>query len=180
MPIYTGRYLAAETALMAILDVDQNNILARALLGATYLYAQKAVRALTEYQSIIDHSPEFSIGWCGRAQALAMLGLRKRARAVLRQMVASSGARFVSAYQIAMVHARLGDDSAAIEWLDRAGQQRDANFVCAPVDPAFAGLRHSRAWSELMQTHGLSASLPPTPPSRSSPGSVAYRRRYHV
>ena len=40
MPIYTGRYDAAESALLAILDVEEDNILARSLLGATYLYAK--------------------------------------------------------------------------------------------------------------------------------------------
>ena len=165
MPIYTGRYEEAEAALLAILDIDQDNILARALLGATYLYSRQPARALDEYQRIIDQSPAISIGWCGRGQALAMLGMRKKARAVLVHMISESGDSFVSSYQVAMVYARLGDIPATLEWLDRAGTQRDANFICAPVDPAFEALRETPAWQDLMKKHGLGqAAAVLTPP----------------
>lgn len=155
MPMYTGDYVAAESALLAILDVDQNNILARSLLGATYLYHGHPAKAMGEYQRIIEQTPKLSIGWCGRAQSLAMLGLRKKARAVLQHMIEDSGESFVSPYQVAMVHSRLGDEKAALDWLDRAAAQRDANFICAPVDPAFAELRARPGWQDLMQRHGL-------------------------
>ena len=120
-----------------------------------------------------------------------MLGMRKKSRAILEHLISGSGDSFVSPYQVAMVHARLGDIPATLDWLDRAGAQRDANFVCAPVDPAFEALRETAVWRDLMKKHGLSHSVAAntpaenpasavTPPSRSSPGSVAYRRRYHA
>lgn len=178
MPIYTGRYDTAESALLAILDLDAGNILARSLLGATYLYANKPSRALTEYQRIIASAPSLSIGWCGRGQALAMLGLRKKARAVLLRMVAEDTGNFVSPYQVAMVHARLDDEPSALEWLARAAAQRDANFICAPVDPAFDGLRRTPQWTALMHEHGLgqAAALRTRQPRRSRARAGSGRR----
>jgi hypothetical protein len=81
----------------------------------------------------------------GTAQALALLGEHERASQVLQQMLDQHSEQFVSPYQVAMVEARLGNDGAALQWLDRAGTERDANFVCAPVDPTFVALRGQRA-----------------------------------
>ena len=121
--------------------------------------------ALREYERIVNIAPTLSIGWCGRGQALAMLGLRKKARAILQKMIAGHGDSFVSPYQVAMVQARLGDIDATLDWLDRAGTQRDANFICAPVDPAFEELRGTAPWRELMQKHNIgqtdAALIPP-------------------
>ena len=110
---------------------------------------------MEEYRWLIDNAPKLPIGYCGRAQALAMLRSKKRARAALDEMISMSGDGFVSPYLVAMVHARLGDETAAIEWLDRAAIQRDANFICAAVDPTFAELRKRPGWIALMKKHGL-------------------------
>lgn len=158
MPIYTGRYEAAEADLIAILDIDQDNLLARTLLGATWLHMGKPERALAEYEWAIGAAPDLSIGLCGKAQALALLGRREEATALLREMMARNDGQAVSAYQVAMIHARLGDDALTLEWLDRAGTQRDANFVCAPVDPTFERLRAGKAWAAMLHRNGLQPS----------------------
>ena len=170
--IYKGRYDIAEAELMAILEIDQSNVLAHSLLGATYLYSRQLTRATDEYQWLIENAPKFSIGYCGRAQVLAMMRLKKRALAALDEMVAMSEDGFVSPYQIAMVYARLKHEPRALEWLDRAAIHRDANFICAPVDPTFAELRASPGWAALMKTHGLgnaAVRLRDQPRSRGAP-----------
>jgi len=158
--IYTARYEEAEAELLAVIDIDGVNVLARALLGATYLYSARPRQALKEYEWTAQAAPNLSIGLCGTAQALALLGEHERASQVLRQMLDQHGEQFVSPYQVAMVEARLGNDAAALQWLDRAGTERDANFVCARVDPTFVALRGQRAWRRVMERHGLSETVP--------------------
>jgi TolB-like protein/Flp pilus assembly protein TadD len=168
--VYTGRYEDAEAELHAVIDVDGSNVLARTLLGATYLYSGRFQQALEEYEWAVQAAPSLSIGLCGKAQALALSGERERALRVLQEMLDRYGEQFVSPYQVAMVEARLGNDGAAFQWLDRAARERDANFVCAHVDPAFGSLRAHRDWRTLMERHGLSE----TPPSEASPRGVVH------
>lgn len=155
LTLYSGRYEAAEAEFLAITDVDSRNLLARTLLGFTYLCLQQPSQALAHYQWASEFAPDLSIGLCGRAQALAMLNRTSEAKALLDALQESSSDKYVSPYQLAMVHARLGDQAAALHWLERAGRQRDANFICAPVDPTFARLRTTAAWQNLADRFGI-------------------------
>jgi tetratricopeptide (TPR) repeat protein len=154
IPIYTGRYDVAEAELEAILEVDEANLLARTLLGATRLYAGQPARALEDYEWALQSAPSLSIGSCGKAQALALLGRRDEAKTLLEAMLTKPDA-YVSPYQVALVHARLDDSRACLEWLDRSGRERDTNFVCALVDPAFERFRTHAGWRDVVRRHGL-------------------------
>jgi tetratricopeptide (TPR) repeat protein len=152
--IYTGRYDDARAELDAILEVDERNLLARTLLGATRLYAGDVVRALEDYEWALAAHPRLSIGVCGKAQALAVLGRADEAEALMCELINRTEG-YVSPYQVALVQARLGHDGACLDWLDRAGRERDANFVCAMVDPAFERYRCDKRWRDVLARHGL-------------------------
>jgi tetratricopeptide (TPR) repeat protein len=158
VPMYTGRYDLAVAELEAILEVDEANLLARTLLGATRLYAGQPLLALDDYHWALESAPKLSIGLCGMAQALAMLDRRKEAEALLEDMLRRAD-DYVSPYQVALVHARLGYHSPCLEWLDRAGRERDTNFVCALVDLAFERFREVAEWRAVLARHGLA--VPP-------------------
>jgi serine/threonine-protein kinase len=164
VPAYSSRYADAEAELLGVLDIDPDNLLAHMLLGAIYLYSEQPHIALREYEQTMQKAPNLSIGLCGKAQALALLGEREAALELLQEIMDRHSKQFVSAYQIAMVQTRLRDDVAALQWLDRAGRERDANFVCAPVDPTFTRLRPQSGWHALMKRYGLIAA--PVPGAR--------------
>ncbi|CAG1002313.1 hypothetical protein BURK2_03132 [Burkholderiales bacterium] len=154
LTLYTGRYQAAEAEFLAITDVDPRNLLARTLLAFTYLCLQRPDEALVHYQWASEFAPELSIGWCGRAQALAMQQRHDESKALLDAMLKTFAGKYVSPYQVAMVHARLDDQAAALHWLERAAKEHDANLICAPVDPTFEKLRQTPQWGSWAQTSG--------------------------
>ncbi len=154
LTLYTGRYQAAEAEFLAITDVDPRNLLARTLLGFTYLCLQRPDEALVHYQWASEFAPELSIGWCGRAQALAMQRRHDDAKTLLDAMLKAFAGKYVSPYQVAMVYARLDYQAAAFHWLERAAKERDANLICAPVDPTFLRLRAMPQWRALGERSG--------------------------
>ncbi len=157
LTLYSGRYESAEAEFLAVTDVDSRNLLARTLLGFTYLCLQRPDEALVHYQWASEFAPDLSIGCCGRAQALAMLKRTEEAKALLDHMREAFSDKYVSPYQVAMVHARLGDHAAAFHWLERAARERDANFICAPVDPTFEEMRETPEWRVLARDFGILA-----------------------
>ena len=75
------------------------------------------------------------------AHTHAIAGDRERALALLADLDATSKSRYISPYDIAVVHAGLGDTTAALEKLREAVADRSAWMVFLNVDPRLDGLR---------------------------------------
>jgi len=59
---------------------------------------------------------------------------------------------YVSPLSIAQIYAQLGETSDALDWLRRAGAERDRSFVYLPYDPTFDRLRQDRRFRALVST----------------------------
>jgi len=59
------------------------------------------------------------------------------------------------AYQIAEVHASLGEQDRALEWLEKAYERRDMSLVNLRVTPKFDGLRSNPRFQDLLRRVGL-------------------------
>lgn len=70
-----------------------------------------------------------------RGDLLAEQGHGNEAREVLSTLEAVGRDRYVSPYQLALVHAGLGERDAVFEWLDKAVAARDIHLIFLPVDP---------------------------------------------
>jgi DNA-binding winged helix-turn-helix (wHTH) protein/tetratricopeptide (TPR) repeat protein len=82
------------------------------------------------------------------AWGLAATGRAEEARSLLAQIEASPAA-YVSPYQLAAVHAALGERGRALERLGQAADERDPWIVLLRVDPKLAPLRRLAAFREL-------------------------------
>jgi hypothetical protein len=91
------------------------------------------------------------------AQAHAMLGQREAADAALAALHERFAQRYVSPYQIALVHWRRGDSDATLQCLDEAAASRDPNLIYAPTDPAFTALRGNARFDSLLERHRRAA-----------------------
>ena len=83
--------------------------------------------------------------------ALACVGRREEARALLDSTPAESGRRYVNAYFIAALHVALGERDAAFEWLDRAAQQRTAYLAYLQTDFRWDGIRSDTRFAALQR-----------------------------
>ena len=66
-----------------------------------------------------------------------------------------SARRYVSPYFMALIHAGLGEKSAAFKWLDKAYEERNEWLVWLKVDPKLDGLRDDARFADLLHRVGL-------------------------
>ncbi len=80
---------------------------------------------------------------------------RGEALKVLADLKAASKRRYVPSYEIAVIHAGLGDKDEAFAWLQKAYDDRDSSWlVDLNVDPRFEPLRSDARFVELVRRIG--------------------------
>jgi serine/threonine-protein kinase len=153
--LYAGNYQQAISEFAAVLEVEPRQAIARALLATVHLWGGDADRAERVFEELLRMYPSLTIGEVGLAQVDAIKGRADAARARLARLTRDRRRAHLPPYQVAMIHARLGDTAQALSWLQRAATQRDMNFVCAPLDRTFASLRGDLRFTRLLEKHGL-------------------------
>jgi serine/threonine-protein kinase len=140
------RYGEAAAALERVVEVEPENMLARALLASTYVELGRFDGALTLASDVAGKSPG---GFSVAAVTLARAGRTDQARAELDRLIELARHRYVPAYDIASVHAALGDADQAFQWLDRAFAEPSALLGTLRADPVMDPLRGDPRYREL-------------------------------
>src|SRR4030095_2924476 len=99
--------------------------------------------------------------------ALAKNGQTAEARIILSALSERSKTAYVPPYSIAVLHAGLGENSQALDWLERGLQDRSLRPLWLKLDPRLDSLRHEARFIRLIQGMGLS--------SQASPGCCHFR-----
>jgi serine/threonine protein kinase/Tfp pilus assembly protein PilF len=115
-----GRYSEALEIAIRVNQLDPHFALARATLGWAYLYNGLPEQGLAELEKAVALAPDSTMFLAQLGQYFARVGKTARAREIQRQLKQLSGERYVSPYHMAYVHAGLGEDEQAMEWLERA------------------------------------------------------------
>jgi DNA-binding winged helix-turn-helix (wHTH) protein/TolB-like protein/tetratricopeptide (TPR) repeat protein len=149
---YARRYDEAIAQITESLALDDRPGVAHALLGRVYLHTGRYDLALEEFAKIRGPTPG-SFGDVG--QALALSGRRPEALAELDRVLKLSTQRYVSAVDIASIYAALGDTENALEWLDRALEQRASTLGYLAQNPAFDGLHGNPRFAAIIDRVGL-------------------------
>lgn len=76
-----------------------------------------------------------------RGYLFARVGRTDEALEVVSTLAAISRERYVPPYAMALVHAGLGQQELAMDWLDRAYESRDVHLAFLPVDPKWDAFR---------------------------------------
>ena len=136
------------------MELHPNYWLAHFFWGLTYEQQGDLARALAELEKSksLGDSP-WRLGGLGHAYALA--GMRAEAEQVLAELRALAAERYVSPYHSALVYAGLGENDRAVEWLEKAFQDRSWLVTCLGVDPLLDGLRSDSRFQELLRRLGL-------------------------
>ncbi|MBA2602616.1 MAG: winged helix-turn-helix domain-containing protein [Acidobacteria bacterium] len=90
-----------------------------------------------------------------RGYVMGRLGRTVEAEEALRALAATAATRYVPPYASALVHAGLGNSTAAFEWLDRAFTARDVNLIFLPSDPKWDPYREDQRFRSLLQRCGF-------------------------
>ena len=119
-----GRYDEALQAATHAVELDPHYARAHATLGWAYLKKGIVKQGVAELEIAVSLSPGDTLWLAQLGQAYGMVGDVARARNVLHQLEELSRQRFVSPYHIAFVYTGLGEQDSAMDWLERAYEDR--------------------------------------------------------
>jgi Flp pilus assembly protein TadD len=132
--------------------MNPNFDLARSLLGFAYGQMGMHEQAIAEFQK---RAAPGSGGSGDLGVAYALSGRRSEALEEIDKLRELSKQRYVAPYNLALIYAALGDKENALEWLDRAYEDRSTRLVWVKVDPQLDRLRSERRFAELLRRMNL-------------------------
>ena len=136
----SGEYEKAVPAYREALDIEPNFSGAHALLGWVYektgMY-EAAIRELEE-SSRLDPSPPWRPA--GLAHAYALGGRRDEALKALAKLKEMRGKSYTSAYYIVEIYGALDDKDHALEWLEKAYDERDSGMAYLKIEDRLENL----------------------------------------
>ncbi len=152
---FARRYLEAIAQATRTLELDPDYATALRILGwgceETGRY-EEAIRAHSRAMDLTGQRPNFT-AQLGRAYALA--GRCGEARGILAVLMETSRETYVSALDIAIIHAALGDVDTSLDWMDRAYEERSDHLPYIRVNPRLDVLRGHPRFQDLLQRMGL-------------------------
>jgi TolB-like protein/Tfp pilus assembly protein PilF len=107
-----------------IIEMDPTFATGHKQLGDAYLLKQMDKEAVAELQKAVQLSGGSPICIADLARAYVASGKRNEAVKLVSDLEKNSNASFTDAPQIAMIYASMGDNERAINWLDRAYEER--------------------------------------------------------
>ncbi len=148
---FSGAYDGAVEALRKTLEIDAHFVYAHLMLGQSYLQLSRFQEAIAEFQTASDLSgaslPDLAM--LGRAFGLA--GNASEANKVLNHLKERSVASYVSPYCMAEVYLGLGEAGQALQWLEKAYEERARQLVMLKVEPEVDRLRSDSRFENLLQ-----------------------------
>ena len=112
--------------------------------------------ALPEYQKAVELSHGDTDTIAGLAHAYIAIGKRTEAEKILRDLLRRSKKNYVSPYMIATIYAGLGDKNRALEFLEKAFQEKSPDIpYFLKADLRLDALRSDPRFQDLMRRVGL-------------------------
>lgn len=152
---FTRRFEDAIIAGRRAVLADPDSCLAHVCLGNALLYRADYTDALIHLDKArsLSHDSKSHIGFWAYGCALA--GLRAKAEQGLLQLMSYPLHEYVPSYFVGLIHLGLGHADVAIEWLDRACDERSHWVIFLNSDPAFDELRKLPRFRYLLDKSGL-------------------------
>jgi adenylate cyclase len=149
---WARRYDEAIVQLRKTLELDANNPLARQTLGWCMVWKGNLAGALAEFQNAatLDDLPWYkgSLGY-----AYAASGDRAKAEQILRDLDEMAKKQYVSPASRASVHLGLGEKAKALDWIEKAGEDRDP-LLWWNADQLYDSVRNEPRFQAMMQKVG--------------------------
>ena len=136
------------------LEMDPNFALSHYRLGQTFVLSGRYGEAVAELKRALALSGNPRVtAELGLAQALA--GNRSEALKLVGQLNEQSKERYISPFNRAVVYGGLGDKVRAMEWLEKAYDERSPSLNLLKVSPAFTSLRGDARFVAMVRSLGM-------------------------
>jgi TolB-like protein/Tfp pilus assembly protein PilF len=124
-------------------EMDPTYELPHLVLGMSYAQKGDFKAAIAELRQAVELSHGTPLTVSALANAYARSGDRTDAEKLLAQLSVASASRYVSPYYLALGYVGLGDDETALDWLEKAFNDRSNGLVFMKVEPALDNLRRN-------------------------------------
>jgi tetratricopeptide (TPR) repeat protein len=131
--------------------------LTRADIAWTLALKGEHAKAIVEYEKL-PHRPTAAENQAvagGLGFLLAASGKRREALDIIAQFKELSQSKYVDGCMVAAIYAGLGDNDHAIDWLNKAYEERSASIVFLKVDPFLDSVRADPRFQDLVRRVGL-------------------------
>ena len=149
------QYAEAIPPIKKVLEFDPDFLTGHRYLGLVYEANRMYPEAISELRRALELSDGAPGDVAALGHAYAVAGRRVEARNALRRLEELAKQRYVSAYARVLIHARLGENARALEWLERAFQERSAWMIKLRIDPRLDPLRGDARFTDMMRRVGL-------------------------
>jgi TolB-like protein/Tfp pilus assembly protein PilF/tRNA A-37 threonylcarbamoyl transferase component Bud32 len=154
--LWLRQYDRAIVEARKALELDPHFLLAAGDLGLAYSQKGMHKEAVAELNQAVSMAKGTlrarMLGLLGYAYAAA--GRKADAGKVLAELKESS-TRYGHSFSMARIHAALGEADQAIEWLQRACEEREPGVIWLKVDPTVDNLRTDPRFDDLLMHMGL-------------------------
>jgi serine/threonine-protein kinase len=150
-----GRYDDAYRAVTRVLEVEPHLALAHATLGWVHLLRGMPDQGIAELERAVSLAPDSAMYRAQLGQAFASVGRTEQAREIQRQLEAWSAERYVSPYHLAYIPAGLGEHDRAMDWLERAYEERAGGIFGVKGSFLFSSLRGHPRFKALVRRMNL-------------------------
>jgi TolB-like protein/Tfp pilus assembly protein PilF len=146
---YARRYDEAIAHLHKTLEMDPRFYFAHWVLGTTLQLKGQLSDAIAEFSTAVELNDDPSV-LALLGQAYARVGRRDEAQKILVRLTEEAKSRYVQAYSFALMYLALGDKERAIDEMERAYRERDANVAQIKTDPMLDDLRGNQRFEALV------------------------------
>ncbi len=120
-------------------------------LGLAYEQTHQYDKAIAAFEKARDGSGGNPVSVSSLAHALALGGRKSEAKKILSGLQGLAKRAYVAPYSMAVVYAGLSEKGPALEWLEKAVEERDVWLVWVKRDPRFDRLRSSPRFEDLLR-----------------------------
>ena len=148
---FARRYDEAIEQYRKTLELDPNFAVAHLWLGEAYKQKGMHQEAILELQraSVLSGQDHAKLAALGHAYAFS--GRRAEATMILEKLEEMSKRSYVPPYDFAVIFAGLGEKDKALEWLQKAHEDRSAYLVYLNVEPIWDSLRSDPRFIDLLR-----------------------------
>jgi eukaryotic-like serine/threonine-protein kinase len=151
---FTRQYDAAAQQLTKTLDMDAKFVPAQHAIESAYAQNGKYREAIAQRQKVLTLSGNPDLA-ATIGEDFRMSGYPGVMKSWLAGLMEVSKRGYVSPYNIAQIHAQLGDKNQTLASLEQAYNQRDSNLTYVKVEPAFDEIRSEPQFQQLVQRLGI-------------------------
>jgi TolB-like protein/Tfp pilus assembly protein PilF len=152
---FARRHEASMEQCRKTLELEPDFHVAYWVLGLNHLQLGMHEEAIREFQRAYEFSggdPQM-MGLLGHAYAVS--GKEVEARKIIEDLGELGKQRYVSPFQLAIIYSGLQENDLALEWLEKAYQERYYWLGQLGVDPTFDNLRRDARFVDLLERLGL-------------------------